>query len=83
MVGYRHFQCRLQELMITQSLLPDQFFDADQQRRLSELMSAWRQARDTNTSLPPDEQNELDALIETELCAAGRRAAWLFDEAKR
>lgn len=69
--------------MITFSGLPDRFFDADQQRRLGELMSSWHQARDADTVLPPDEQDELDALIETELYAAGSRAAWLADKAER
>ena len=63
--------------------LPDQFFNADQQRRLSELMSALHQARDVGASLSPDEQGELDALIETELYASGKRAAWFYDETKR
>ncbi len=68
-------------LVIVQSLRPDQFFNAAQQQRLGELMTAWRQARDSGTAFPSEEQKELDALIETELYASASRAARLADEA--
>ncbi len=64
-------------LVVVQSLHPDRFFDAQQQRRLGELMDAWRKARDAGTALPLDEQAELDALIEAELNGAAGRAAAL------
>jgi hypothetical protein len=54
---------------------PDRFFDAGQIQRLAELMNRWRIARDSGKSLPPDEQSELEALVETEVRAAGERAA--------
>ena len=57
---------------------PDQFFIAQQQQRLAELMQCWRAARDAGGALPDDEQTELDALIETELRAATARAAALL-----
>ena len=62
-------------LVIVQSHRPDQFFTAQQQRRLSELMARWRAARDAGDSLPPAEQAELDALVDAEVRASGQRAA--------
>lgn len=67
-------------LVVVQSLRPDRFFDATQQRRLGELMDAWRKARDTGGALPSAEQAELDALIEAELNGAAGRAAALVGE---
>ncbi|MGI4789488.1 MAG: hypothetical protein ACRYFS_11635 [Janthinobacterium lividum] len=62
---------------------PDEFFIADQQRRLQELMAAWRQARDAGTVLSTGEQQELDTLIEVELSASAARSARLADKAGR
>lgn len=62
---------------------PNQFFDANQLRRLGELMASWRQARDLGTVLPADEQTELDLLIEAELYASASRAAALAEKAGR
>lgn len=70
-------------LVVVQSLRPDRFFNAAQQRRMAELMSQWRVARDQGEVLPPDEQGELDALIEAELAASANRAAMLADKAGR
>ena len=61
--------------MIVQPAAADEFFTADQQRRLGDLMARWRQARDAGTPLPPADQAELDALIATELRAAAARTA--------
>jgi hypothetical protein len=58
-------------------LRPDQFFTAEQQQRLEELMARWRQARDAGLLLPQAEQAELDALVEAELRASMQRAAAL------
>lgn len=66
--------------MITASLLPDQFFGADQMWRLDEPIVVWRQARDICLLLPSNEQDGLDALIDTELNTADRCAAWIADE---
>ena len=64
-------------LVVVQGLRPDHFFGGAQQRRLAELMSDWRSARDRGQVLAPVEQAELDALVEAELYAsAGRAAAW-------
>jgi hypothetical protein len=70
-------------LVIVQNLRPDSFFDADQQRRLAELMERWRAARDAGTPLPTAEQSELDALIEEEVRASAKRTAALLHELTR
>ena len=64
-------------LVIVQSQQPDEFFTAQQQERLRELMARWRAARDAGKSLLAAEQAELEALVEAELQAAGKRAAAL------
>ena len=53
---------------------PDAFFTAAQQERLAELMQRWRRARDTNTVLPKEAQDELHSLVAAELEGATRRA---------
>ncbi len=64
-------------LVVVQSMRPDALFNAVQQRRLAELLDRWRAARDTCSALTPQEQNELDALVEAELRAATERSATL------
>ena len=56
------------------SMQADHFFSDDQRRRLGELMEKWRAARDEARALPPDEQAELESLIDAEVRAAGERA---------
>lgn len=70
-------------LIIVQSLRPDCFFNATQQRRLAELMERWRTARDKGKTLPVDQQSELEALVEAELRASADRATALADELRR
>jgi hypothetical protein len=65
-------------LLVVQHSRPDQFFTAAQQQRLEHLMTRWRQARDAGTALPPQEQAELDALVEAETRAAAERARALL-----
>ena len=60
-------------LLVIQSFNPDLFFSANQQKRLSELMSLWRVARDRGATLLLDQQAELDALVDAELQAATAR----------
>lgn len=62
-------------LLVIQSFRPDQFFGAEQQKRLSELMHLWRLARDQGQGLPSEQQAELDSLVEAELRAATARTA--------
>ena len=54
---------------------PDGFFTEEQQRRLEELMSRWRELRDGGGSLTNDEQAELESLVDAELEAACHRAS--------
>ncbi|MBW4692369.1 MAG: hypothetical protein KME27_11455 [Lyngbya sp. HA4199-MV5] len=65
-------------LLVIQSFHPDRWFSAEQQERLSELMHLWRLARDQEQGLPPDQQEELDQLVEAELRAATVRTATLM-----
>ena len=65
-------------LIIVQQHRPDPFFTAEQQARLKELMTRWRAARDAGRSLTPDEQAELESLVDTEVRAAAERAAALI-----
>jgi len=67
-------------LVIVQTWQPDEFFTAEQQRRLTELMEAWREARDRSSTLPAQEQAELESLIDAELLASQQRAARLLRE---
>src|SRR5260370_9351585 len=67
-------------LVVVQHLRPDQFFTADQQHRLEELMTHWRAARDAGRALPAAEQAALEALIDAAVKAAGLRAARLIGE---
>ena len=67
-------------LVIVQHQRPDEFFTAEQQARLIELMARWREARDGGTVLPHPEQAELDALVEAEVRAASRRTVALVRE---
>ena len=64
-------------LVIVQSHQPDEFFTAQQQARLQQLMERWRAARETGAELVPSERAELHALVEAEVQAAGKRAAAL------
>src|SRR6516164_6622986 len=64
-------------LVVVQPMQPDELFTAAQQQRLAELLTRWRAARDAGTSLPSQEQAELEALVEAELRAAGERSAVL------
>jgi glutamate/tyrosine decarboxylase-like PLP-dependent enzyme len=64
-------------LVVVQSQQSDEFFTAQQQERLRGLMARWRAARDAGAALEPTEQAELEALVDAEVQAAGRRAAAL------
>jgi len=64
-------------LVVVQPMRPDELFTAAQRQRLAELMDHWRAARDAGTALSPEEQAELDALVEAELRAATDRSAAL------
>ena len=70
-------------LVVIQNLRPDEFFTSAQRRRLAELMSRWRTARDRGDSLVGEEQAELQSLIDDELNAARRRAGVTVRELRR
>jgi hypothetical protein len=63
----------IEGFLLLQSHQPDRFFTAQQQQRLTELMSLWRTSRDAGDSFPIDLQSELDALIDEELNATADR----------
>lgn len=67
-------------LVVVQSQRPDRFFSLEQQRRLATLMQRWREARDNGDAFSAEEHAELNALVEAEVVAAGRRAAALLQE---
>src|SRR5438552_8184575 len=62
-------------LVVVQNHRADQFFTAQQQQRLEELMGRWRAARGSGKSLSPSAQTELSALVDAEVRASGERAA--------
>ena len=66
-------------LVIVQSQQPDEFFTAQQQERLRGLIARWRAAREAGCLLPPAELAELEALVDAEVQATGRRASALSD----
>jgi hypothetical protein len=61
-------------LLIVQRSQADRFFSEAQQQRMAELMTRWREARDAGASLSPEEQAELESLVELESRASGQRA---------
>ncbi len=65
-------------LIIVRDLRPDRFFNAEQRRRLGELMDRWRAARDTGENLTAEENAELQGLVDAEVEATAQRAdeAW-------
>jgi hypothetical protein len=64
-------------LVVVQPMRPDDLFTAAQQQRLTDLLARWRAARDAGAPLPPEEQAELDALVDAERRAACERSAAL------
>jgi hypothetical protein len=61
-------------LLIVQRFQADRFFSESQQRRMADLMTRWREARDAGGSLAAEEQCELESLVEAESKASGQRA---------
>ena len=72
----------MKNLEFDSNVCQDRFFTAVQQQRLQELMAKWRAARDSDQSLPADEQTELEQLVDAEVKAAGLRAEMLLREAE-
>ena len=67
-------------LIVIQRFNPDELFTIQQQTRLSELMNLWRTARDRGQNLSPQQQAELESLIEAELQAATIRTEVLVQQ---
>lgn len=67
-------------VVVVQPFVEDEFFSASQSTRLNDLMSSWRQCRDTGTDLAASDQAELESLVEAELLGATRRSAVLSAE---
>ena len=61
-------------LYIVQKFSPDEFFTADQQKRLSELMDKLHAAQEGKDKFSLEEKTELEKLIKAELEGSGRRA---------
>ena len=66
-------------LVVLQNNLPDAFFSEVQRTRLALLMQKLRAARDSGSVLSGEERSELDALIQSELCASALRAKAMVD----
>ena len=58
----------------------DEFFGAEEIRRLDELMNRWRNCRDAGEQMDSADQVELDRLVDLEFEASGKRA--LFGASK-
>jgi hypothetical protein len=70
-------------LIIVQNLRPDEFFTAEQQERLEELMAKWREARDRGSVLSSTEQAELESLVKAELEGSSNRVDAIAQELRR
>lgn len=67
-------------LLVIQNFQPDKFFTVQQQARLSELMSLYQNARNQGQHLLPEQQAELEKLVEAELQAATLRTAAIVQQ---
>ena len=65
-------------VIIVQRFRPDNFFSAYQQSRLRELMDQFHQASALGESLPKEQKQELEELVDAELQAAIKRSEALF-----
>lgn len=70
-------------VILIQDFRPDEFFTEAQQKRLSELMEKWRNARDKGETISFEEQAELEKLIAAELEGSARRTEKLADQLGR
>jgi hypothetical protein len=59
---------------------PDEFFTAQQQQRLCELLARRRSALDAGHQMDAADETELQNLIDAELDGATRRAASMIQE---
>jgi hypothetical protein len=76
----KHISLEKNSIIYIQDFEPDEFFAAEQQQRMSELMTKWRELRDANLALSTDEQKELEQLVELELIGSAKRTAKIADK---
>jgi hypothetical protein len=69
---------RIPSSLFIRSMSADQFFSAEQRRRLEELMAQMRAAPARNSPLSADEQVELERLVDSEVQATTVRAKALI-----
>jgi hypothetical protein len=69
-------------IFIVQRFQPDEFFTAEQQNRLSELMQKLREAQAENREMNPQEKAELENLIGEELEGSAKRVETLAEMIK-
>ncbi len=67
-------------VVIVQRFRPDAFFSAAQQQRLQEIMARFHTASATGTALSPEEQHELEQLVDTEWHAAIARGTAILKQ---
>ncbi len=67
-------------LFIVQRFQPDEFFTAEQQNRLAQLMQKLRQTGAENRTMNPKEKTELESLIDAELEGSAKRTAKIADK---
>lgn len=70
-------------LVIVQRFRPDEFFTAQQQARLQELMDRLHEVQAAGQDLPPDEKEELERLIDAEWQAAIERGTAILSQVER
>lgn len=70
-------------LVIVRDLNADRFFNAEQRRRLTELMARREEARGGRKSWSAEDEAELERLVDAELRAATERAEALARELGR
>jgi hypothetical protein len=67
-------------LVVVQRFRPDSFFTAQQQARLQELVQRFHDAGDDRHALSPEEQQELEQLVDAEWQAAIERGSALLSQ---
>ncbi|HEX8680842.1 MAG TPA: hypothetical protein VF707_00915 [Ardenticatenaceae bacterium] len=67
-------------LVIVQRFRPDSFFTSQQQARLQELVQRFHDAGDDRHALSPEEQQELEQLVDAEWQAAIQRGSALLSQ---
>jgi hypothetical protein len=70
-------------VVIVQRFQPDAFFSATQQQRLQELMERFHTASVGGASLSPEEQHELEQLVDAEWHAAIARGEAILKQVSR